>query len=1002
MDGFKEWYSDPRITEVNALPPRASFTPFGTKDSAIAAEKLKSDRLINLNGAWAFRLFENYTKTDASFSNADFDASSWDEIEVPSSWQMKGYDYPIYANVQYPWEGNERLVPPFAPKEYNPVGCYIKRFTLPVGFSKGRVYICFEGVESAYYLFVNGKRIGYSEGTFRHREFDLTDELNVGENVIAVEVYRWCTGSWMEDQDFFRLSGIFRNVYIYTTHESRIEDFKIEAKPDLMIGCGSVSVEMKLRNGNGTEIEMEIFDQNGDMVGSDSCSAVSDKIWLNSTVPEIKLWSAESPVLYQVLFVLTDSNGNPLEFTSAKVGFRTIEIKNSVVLLNGQRLKLKGTNRHEFSCDGGRVVPVEMMIDDIKLMKQNNINAVRTSHYPNCEEWYELCDEFGLYVIDENDLETHGSRGCGDHGGLKLIPGDEDEWENSVMDRVTSLYERDKNHPSVIFWSLGNECDAGTNFKKMYDFLHSVDSRPVHYESVWRDFETDHNVSDVYSQMYSKPWNIEKFMKEHRDKPFMLCEYAHAMGNSFGANDKYMALFENRRFFGLFVWDFVDQALRTKTADGKEFFGYGGDFGDDPNDGNFSGDGLLLPDRTPTSKLFEMKRLYQPVRFECENPSGGEIRITNDFAFTDLSDFNLHWQRIEGNKVIESGDMIVDLAPGKTKTIRLPLKKKCDGEWYLKPIFELKDSTPWAKPGHKIAEAQFVQNEFALKKSSVVKKPVDVAFEYGTIYVSNDEFEVAFSRRSNRLVSIKKGGRELLASPVELEFWRAETDNDRGNGMAVRCGTWKYAGKRAGHRVREIQTDENRAIIKCEFFAPTFPNETTGEITYTIGSAGIGIEMKVDIPDGLPPAARIGMTFETKDNYSVMQYLGRGPHDNYIDRRTSADIGLYSVKTEKLFVPYLKPQESGNRTDVRYAVFKGGTPLAIEAETAFELCVSRWSIDELERAMHPFELSESETLHVNVSARQMGVGGYDSWGARTLAEHEIGAGEYKLKFSLLF
>lgn len=1003
IDGFTEWQSAAEITQINALPPRASFTPFESAEAAMKNNKLSSGRLLSLNGEWKFRHYNNYNEKALNFAEPDFDARGWDSIDVPSSWQMRGYDAPIYCNVQYPWEGNERLQPPYAPTEFNPVGCYIKRITLPEGFSKGRVVICFEGVESAYYLYVNGDRIGYSEGTFRHREFDLTDKLTAGENVIAVEVYRWSTCSWLEDQDFFRLSGIFRNVYLYTTNESYIKNFKVEAIPDFIISCGKVSVTMEIGNGKGTEITMNVFDENGDIAGTDSCTADGDEVALTTTIPVVKMWSAEEPNLYTILFTLCDGNGNELEFTSTKTGFRTIEIKNNEVLFNGKHLMLKGVNRHELSCDEGRVISRDVMIQDIITMKQNNCNAVRTSHYPDCEEWYELCDEYGLYVIDENDLESHGARFNHRFTNIPLIPGSEEMWKNSCMDRITSLYERDKNHPSVIIWSLGNECSGGSNFQMMHDYLHSVDNRPVHYESLWEDFENDKNVTDIYSFMYEKPWDLEKKMTEWTDKPFMLCEYAHAMGNSFGGNYKYMDLFKHKQFFALFVWDFVDQAIRTHNADGKEFFGYGGDFGENPHDGNFSGDGLLMADRSPTAKLFEMKRLYQNIDISCSDAKSGKITIKNNNLFVNLSKYNLHWKRVQGRTIVENGDVEIDLAPGKSVTIQPEFTKEIKGEWYLNVAFELKEKTLWAPAGHKIAEAQFVANEFANEKHSITDKPVTLTAEYGMMYINTGDVEVRYSRRSHRICSICRNGKELLAEPVQLEFWRALTDNDRGNHMHVRCAAWKNAGTDTSFNLENVEVEDDKVVLTTKFWVHTYPQETTGNLIFTIGSEGIEFDYRVDIPENIPEIPRIAIRLTTTGGFDKMEYLGRGPYENYIDRNTSTDIGLYNVNIDDIFVPYLKPQESGNRTDVRYAVLKGENDIRIEADSKVELNVSKYSIDELESAAHPCDLPESDKLHIIVSAKQMGVGGYDSWGARTLPEHEIQSGNsYSLKFKLFF
>ncbi len=1006
IDGFAEWQSAPEITQINRLAPRASFMPYENSDKAVKGERFSSGRYFSLDGKWSFKLFNNYRDRIISFAEPKFDSSDWDSITVPSSWQMQGFDRPIYANVQYPWEGNERIHPPFAPTEFNPVGCYIKKFTLPRGFSKGRVVVCFEGVESCFYLYVNGTRYGYSEGTFRHSEFDITELLNPGENTIGVEVYRWCTGSWLEDQDFFRLSGIFRSVYLYTTYDQYIADFAISAEPDEKYTSGTVSVKLDLGIlKEHTEVEMTIYDANGDVAAFDSFTASNvKKVNLKTTLPFIRLWSAEHPYLYNVVFALRNEAGESFEYASCKIGFRKIEIKESVVYLNSKRLVLKGVNRHEFSCDTGRAVSREVMIADIKTMKANNVNAVRTSHYPNNQDWYDLCDEYGLYVIDENDLETHGTR-FNTHMSTPLLPGSRQEWLPSCMDRIESLYERDKNHPSVICWSLGNECSGGENFKKMYDYLKKKDSsRFVHYESIWDDFENDRNVTDVYSMMYEKPWNIEKKMAKYKDKPYMLCEYAHAMGNSFGGNRKYIDLLsEYKQFFGLFVWDFVDQGIRTKTADGVEYIGYGGDFGDDPNDGNFCGDGLLFADRTESPKLAEMKRLYQNIDFEAVNAAKGKVKITNNFMFTDLSEYNLHWQQIKSNKVVDSGDVLVSIAPGETKTVDLGIVKSVDGEWYLNLLFELKDAVKWAKAGHVIAKKQFVINEYDIKKTEIKKSEMTARTEYGTLYITGGDLEVRFSRRTGRLYSIMKNGREVLASPILPEFWRAMTDNDRGNHMQVRCAMWKNAGREASFSISDVKEKGKSVVVKTSFRVFTYPEESFGEVIYTIASEGIHVDFSFTPAKGLPELPQVSLMINCAQSFYSLEYLGKGPHENYIDRCESADVGLYKTDINDLYVPYLKPQEHGERTDVRYARLTGTKQmLTVEANKSMELNVCRWSIDELERAKHGYDLKPNDEPYIKVVACQTGIGGYDSWGAKTLDEYTVKSGKtYKLSFTII-
>ncbi len=1008
IDGFNEWQNNTECVEINRLPSRATFMPYNTLDEAKKGERFKSQRYFDLCGQWKFQLVNSYRDLNTEFSSPDFDSSNWDEIPVPSSWQMQGYDYPIYSNIQYPWERIQEPAPYEAPTDYNPVGCYIRKFTLPDNFlNKSRIIINFEGVESAYYLYINGNKIAYSEGTFRHSEFDITDYVNEGENTLAVEVYRWCTGSWLEDQDFFRLSGIFRDVYIHYTNEQYISDFTVKAEPDRNFKGGTLTTDVLLgAECENYEVEMTVYDAKGDVVATDVINVKNEKqISLRATIPFVNLWSAENPYLYNVIISLTDEHGEVIEYVSCKTGFRRIEIKNSVVYYNGKRIILKGTNRHEFSCDTGRVVSKQQMIEDIKIMKQHNINAVRTSHYPNNELWYDLCDEYGLYVIDENNLESHGTRFMGQE--TPLIPDGMKIWENSCMDRIQSLYQRDKNHPSIIIWSLGNECSGGANFLKMHDYLNNVDpSRPVHYESIWdkEHFDFDKNVTDVYSQMYPMPWDLEKDMQIHTDKPWMLCEYSHSMGNSCGGNEKYMELFKKYKgFFGVFVWDFVDQGVRMTAEDGTTFIGYGGDNGEFTHDGTFCGNGLVFADRQLKPGIKEMKRLYQDIEFNVVNAQKGIFTITNNFLFTNLNAFNFHYQQIKGNKVINSGDMIIDLPAGESKQIDLGLTNAIQGEWYLNVMFELKESTLWAKAGHKIANGQFTVNEYQNEKSAISRDAMNVKTNYGTVKVYSDDFEVNFSRRNGHIYSIKKNGEEILNGEITLNFWRALTDNDKGNKQAVRCAMWSKAGQYSWMGIQKVEKQqENEVKVWVDFSVPTTP-EAKGTIIYTIGSHGMHVDYTFTCDNSLPEIPEISLIFPLKKQYDKIEYLGRGPHENYIDRNHGADIGLYKADIKSLFVNYQKPQEHGERTDVRYALLSGENKIRFEADTQMEFNVCPWTAETLENTAHIHQLPESDTLYLRAIARQMGVGGYDSWGSHTLEEYKNKSGvQYKYGFRIIF
>lgn len=1012
INGFTEWHSDPTVTGINRLPSRATFMPYETLDEAKKGERYLSKRYFDLCGEWKFRLFDTYREKEEGFYAVGFDSSEWDTIPVPSSWQMEGYDYPIYSNTQYPWEKIQEPQPPFAPTEYNPVGCYIRKFTLPAEFRKERVVITFEGVESAYYLYVNGVRCAYSEGTFRHSEFDITELLTEGENTLAVEVYRWSTASWLEDQDFFRLAGIFREVYLYTTGKQYISDFKLEALPELSdYKNGTVKAQVLLgEKADYTELELTVYDMNGDIVATDSVIAENDdKAQLKATLPYITLWSAENPYLYSVVISIRDRDGAYMEYVSARTGFRHIEIKDSVLYFNGKRLLLKGTNRHEFSCDTGRVVSKELMIKDILIMKQHNINAVRTSHYPNQPLWYDLCDEYGLYVIDENNLESHGTRFMTAGEETPLLPDGREEWLPSCMDRIESLYERDKNHPSVIIWSLGNECSGGENFLKMHDYLNKVDpSRPVHYESIWHKdtFDFDKNVTDIYSQMYPYPWNLEKDIIAHPEKPWMLCEFSHCMGNSCGGNEKYMELMDKYpSFFGVFVWDFVDQGVRIKNEDGNTFIGYGGDSGEITHDGHFCGNGLVFADRELKPAIKEIKHLYQNVSFKEIDAEKGIFEVTNNFLFTNLNEYNLHWQLVSENRVNTSGDLSLDLEPGESTVVELSLDRVPSSECYLNVMFELKRSTSWAKAGHTVARAQFVINEYSFPKADVEGAEMDVKINYGTLKISGGDTEVCFSRRNNKLYSVKYKGRELLKGDMELNFWRAIIDNDRGNKQAVRCGCWKYAGKYAGTGISRIENKGKSVIVEMDFSVYTSP-ESKGRIIFTVGSKGIHIDYTFTPEEGLPYVPEISLVFPVSAEYERLEYLGRGPHENYIDRNEGAYIGLYKTSVKELFVPYQKPQEYGERTGIRKAVVKKGdgtSAITFVADREMEINLSPYTADDLENAPHIHELPESDTLYFRAVGRQMGVGGYDSWGSHTLDEYKILSGEeYKYGFTVMF
>lgn len=1014
IDGYSEWQGNPEIVGVNKLPQHATLMPYENYEEAKKCDRYASSRCKLLNGKWKFKLYKNYAYRPSDFAQPLYDSHNWDSIQVPGSWTMQGYDQNQYCNVRYPWEGSEDICPPNAPTKHNPVGCYLKRIHINQSLLSKRIVLCFEGVESAFYLYVNGERVGYSESTFNRAEFDITRYLVEGSNVIGVEVYRWCTGSWLECQDMWRMAGIFRDVYIYTTEREYIRDYVIKAEPGEGFKDGYFDVLVKT---NGAyeflSLDIAILDENGEMAAFDSRYVEEDNVTtLKSIVTNAKFWSAESPNLYTLVITLK-SNGIPIEYISAKFGFRKIEIRDGIIFFNGERIVFKGTNRHEFDCRTGRYMTEEVMISDILQMKQNNINAVRTSHYPNCPRWLELCDEYGLYVIDENNMETHGT-GWSKIIGCPQLPASRPEWEKACMERIKALYNRDKNHTCVVCWSLGNESLGGETPKKMYNWIKDADSsRFVHFECD-RDPNEKH-LSDVQSKMYAKPIDCEEYALTGRDKrPYILCEYTHAMGNSCGSTAEYTTLWDKYPCLqGGFVWDWVDQAIMTTDENGNEYLAYGGDFGENPHDGHFCGNGLLFGDRKPTPKLYEIKKLYQNVDFKDINAEKGVIEIKNKFLFTNLSEFELYWCQCSDKGIFREGSAEIDVKPGEKYVLDLELNKVTSTECYLNLELRVKENTPWCDAGHVVAEHQFVINEFENTYDEPEGDlPLIVADTYGSLRIFCDDVHIRFEKRErNQLYSIKVGGEELLSAPVRLNFWRALTDNDRGSRAGSRLGCWRDAGTTPGiyNNTKfsiegyKIIENEKKVIITCGATICTQP-ESKASIIYTITSKGIEVDMQFYPDSSLPEIPEVSMLFELPADFENVTYLGNGPHENYIDRNNGVKLGVYNTTVTDMYTDYLKPQECGNRTGVRYATLVGNKKtFTVIAEPVMEFNASHYLPLELENAWHKKDLPQSDKTVVRVIARQQGVGGYDSWGAKCNEKYMNKTDRvYRLKFQIRF
>ncbi|MEK3827481.1 glycoside hydrolase family 2 TIM barrel-domain containing protein [Paenibacillus sp. FSL K6-1558] len=1022
-NGYPEWNNNPETFQVNRLPAHANMVAFPTIEEALSNEFTSSPWYQTLNGSWKFSFAETPEQRITSFYETSYDASNWDNIAVPSNWQLQGYDYPHYTNMTYPWvEREPELKPPFAPATYNPVGSYIHTFTVPADWKDRPVLLHFEGVESAFYVWVNGELVGYSEDTFTPAEFDITAYLTEGENKLAVEVYRWCDASWLENQDFWRLSGIFRGVYLHSPSPVQIADFFVRTELDDALQNAELQLDVKLYNHNagqqveGLTVQAQLYDAEQKLVldqplAAEVSFANEEEITLHLSTPVANplLWSAETPNLYTLVLSIQNTSGETVEAVRTRVGFRRFEIKDGLMKINGKRIVFKGVNRHEFSPDSGRAIGREDMIRDIELMKAYNVNAVRTSHYPNQTLWYELCDEYGLYVIDETNLETHGTWYYGQKEmNDDNIPASKPEWRDNVIDRCNSMFQRDKNHASIIIWSLGNESFGGDNFIAMYDYLKQADpTRLVHYEGTYHYRPTD-SASDIESTMYISPNDIEQYARmKGNKKPYIICEYSHAMGNSCGGLHLYWEMFDKYEILqGAFIWDWVDQSIRTKTADGIEYLAYGGDFGESPHDGNFCGNGLILADKTVTPKLEEVKKCYQNVRMQALNLQTGLVRITNHFLFTDLNEYALAWTLSHNGVSVEKGHLDIAAQPGESAEVHIPYTPSSDlyTEAVLTVSLETKKATKWAEAGHEIGWEQFVVSP----RLRTIQQPVAGAsdalqveeLQDGGLKVNAGEVSISFSSVTGALTSYQINSQEQLLAPARANFWRAMTDNDLGNKLNERAAFWRDAHATNKLIRFEHHTDAQGCHVTTDYTWDTSPGSTLS-ITYHIKpNSELEISQTLVSGAGLPELPEFGMLFELKDSLDTISWYGRGPHDNYIDRQTSARLGYYTGAVRDQFVPYLKPQECGNKTDVRFAEItsavgedaaKGSIGLHFEANSPFEINALPWSPEELEANDHVYKLPASSHTIARINYMQMGVGGDDSWSARTHPEYTLQA-----------
>lgn len=1026
---------DPKFFKENCMAAHSDHVTY--KNEAEAMEQNSSFRL-SLDGIWKFHYAKNDAQTIPGFEAENYNCRPWDDIRVPAHIQMEGYDIPQYANIQYPWDGREDVWRDAVPTDFNPVASYVKYFTLPEGFVKNGLYISFQGVESGFALWLNGSYVGYSEDSFTPSEFDLTPYVKEGENKLALKVFKWTSSSWCEDQDFYRFSGIFRSVYLYTMPKVHVYDLKVQpvveeslenAKLVLdMEICGKVeTVEKSADDAKMQNVSAKITltgsrdDSKEGVAGSVSENTIfsetisfqsnntSDTIRFTDTgaatvhfeqqVSHPALWSAEHPDLYTLTVELLDESGNSVEFISQNIGFRRFEMKDGIMTLNGKRIVFKGVNRHEFSSKTGRAVSKEEVLQDIITMKQNNINAIRTCHYPDASGIYELCDRYGLYMIAENNLESHGSWDAASHGLVPkdtIVPGDNMDWEPMMLDRVNSCYQRDKNHPAILIWSVGNESYGGKVIFDMSEKFRAVDPhRLVHYEGIFNDRRYE-GTSDMESQMYTSVENIKKFLAEHKEKPFICCEYTHAMGNSCGAMHKYTDLTDTEpRYQGGFIWDYIDQSILKKDRYGQEFQAYGGDCGERPTDYNFSGNGICYGGgREASPKMQEVKFNYQNISVAFEEE--GKFTVINKNLFADTGEYQCVAILQKNGIVVKKRKMDTNVAPLSSGTYEIPFEIPDDAEYAVTVSFVLREDTLWAEAGHEVAFGQKVYKKEV--KSAVPEKPLKVVRGKVNIGVKGDDFDCLFSLLNGGLVSYRYAGKEMIGKIPMPNFWRAPVDNDNGSMAPGRYAQWKIASMYISHRnggmfdnvPTTVEETEHSVTITYTYYMPTTPASKC-QVAYTVyGDGTVETKLTYDPVEGLPDMPEFGMMFKLNADYDNVEWYGYGPEETYADRRHGAKLGIYKNKAADNMAKYLVPQECGNKVGVRYAKVtddRGRGLLFSGDELSFSALP--YTPHELENAAHPYELPQVHYTVVRVALAQMGVGGDDSWGAWVHPEYHI-------------
>ncbi|MBN1271000.1 MAG: DUF4981 domain-containing protein [Candidatus Aminicenantes bacterium] len=1016
-ESVPDW-ENPSVLGRNMEPAHCTFVSYADRKSALENNPKRSPFYLSLDGSWKFFWVRKPADRPIDFYRPDFDVENWTNIEVPGNWEIQGYGVPIYTDTDYPFPAD----PPKIPHDYNPVGSFRRDFFLPEGWKGREIYIHFGSVKSAMYVWVNGKEAGYSQGSKTPAEFNITHLVREGKNIVAAEVYRWSDGAYLEDQDYWKISGIEREVTLRAVPQIHIKDFFIKPELDESYCHGSLTVDVDIENSPaGLESERILFLESYDPAGNAVFEAPWEKnvslspgkkvrVCLSRPVPNPLKWTAETPHLYTVLLGLKDKKGRITQVTSNRTGFRKVEIKNAQLCVNGVPLRIRGVNRHEHEPDTGRVVSKKFMMQDIRLMKQFNINAVRTSHYPNHPYWYDLCDRYGMYVIDEANIESHG---MGYDPDVTL--GNNPDWMEAHLDRTRRMVERDKNHPCIIVWSLGNEAGDGVNFEATSAWIKKRDpSRPVQYEQAGL-----HPHTDIICPMYRRIHHLQEFLSRDNKRPIIMCEYAHAMGNSVGNLADYWEFFDKHpRIQGAYIWDWVDQGLRAWAEDGEEYWAYGGDFGPPGtlSDRNFCINGLVFPDRKVHPHIWEVKKVYQPVKVRPIDLYKGVIEIQNLYDFKDLDHLDMVWSVMGNGRLMEKGNPVrLKVKPHERQRLALPLspiKAEAGVEYFLNISFRLREPLPLLPKKHEAAWEQFKLPYYSPVVEESPGELPGVHFEE-----ANDEYRVIgydffleFDKDKGMLKSLVYRGKEMIKQGFVPNFWRPPTDNDFGCDMPQRLGIWRHAAEeRELGFIRIFSVGPGEVRFETEETLPSVHSRL--ETSYRIlGSGDIIVNVRFFPGDrDLPEMPRFGVRMILPKEFRNVTWFGRGPHENYWDRNTGAIVGLFEWNVDGLYHPYIRPQENGNRSDVRWLSLSDdeGTGLRITGVPLLDFSAHHYLLEDFDEGnekknRHTYHLKKRNLVHLCLDYKQMGVGGDTSWGerARPHAEYTLYVRNYHFMFRL--